>query len=246
MAASGRFHGILLLVLALLAVTLPAHAQDGPRNPPSALGDLPLEIHTIARPTGTLMLLLSGDTGWGDLEEAVTDRLNQGGISVVGLDSHRYFFSGKSPARLARDLERILVFYTGHGHPRRIVLAGYSFGADALPFAWPRLSAETRYKTSLIALIGFLPAANFQISFWEMLSLPASDDTPVGPAAKTLPMKKVMCIYGVDDDTACTVPQLKQAARIKRPGGHGFDGDYAGVADVILGRLRRPRNCAGC
>jgi type IV secretory pathway VirJ component len=36
------------------------------------------------------------------------------------------------------------------------------------------------------------------------------------------------------DDTACTAPELGNAARIERPGGHHFDGEYQPVADMIL------------
>ena len=225
------FAALLWLVLAMPAMALPADAQDKPVG-------LRLEVHPAAKPSGTLMLLLSGDTGWGDLEEAVTERANQAGVSVIGLNSRRYFFSGSSPEKLASDLQRILSYYGRKWRARRLVLAGYSFGADALPFAWKHLPPETRRKTDLIALIGLQPAANFSISIWEMLDLPASDDTPVELAVRDLPMPRVLCIHGVEDGEACGLPVLKHATRIARPGGHDFAGDYAGVAEAILARFR--------
>lgn len=211
-----------------------AHAEEGPFG-------LPLELHKAARPDGTLMLLLSGDTGWGDLEEAVAARANQAGVSVIGLDSRRYFFSGSTPGKLAADLQRILGFYGRAWHAPHFVLAGYSFGADALPFAWKHLPATTRRRTKLIALIGLQPAANFSISIWEMLDFPAPDDVPVETAVRDLPKHKVLCIHGVDDGEACGLPVLDRATRMPRPGGHDFDGDYAAVAEAILKRLRTVR-----
>ncbi|WP_413990945.1 AcvB/VirJ family lysyl-phosphatidylglycerol hydrolase [Labrys okinawensis] len=211
-----------------------ACAEGGP------LG-LPLELYKAARPDGRLMLLLSGDTGWGDLEEAVAERASQAGVSVIGLDSRRYFFSGRTPGKLALDLQRILGFYGRAWHAPRFVLAGYSFGADALPFAWKHLPATTRRRTSLIVLIGLQPAANFSISIWEMLDFPAPDDVPVDIAIKDLPKHKVLCIYGVDDGEACGLPVLDRAMRVPRPGGHDFGGDYAAVVDAILKRSRAAR-----
>jgi type IV secretory pathway VirJ component len=219
-----------LAIAGLLATFEAAQAQDKPVG-------LQLQLHEAARPNHTLLLLLSGDGGWGDLEEAVTNRFNQAGISVVGLNSRRYFFSGSSPTRLAHDLQRILAYYGQQWHARRLILAGYSFGADALPFAWEHLPTATRQKTDLIALIGLQPAANFSISIWEMLDLPAADDTPVELAVRNLPMSKVICVHGVDDGEACTLPVLKHATRIARPGGHDFDGDYDGVAEAVLKRI---------
>ncbi len=225
------FATLLWLVLAMPAMALPADAQDKPVGPW-------LEIHPAARPSGALMLLLSGDTGWGDLEEAVTQRANQAGISVIGLNSRRYFFSGSSPEKLASDLQRSIGYYGKQWRVGRLILAGYSFGADALPFAWKHLPPGTRRKTDLIALIGLQPAANFSISIWEMLDLPAPDDRPVERAVRDLPMPRVLCIHGVEDGEACGLPVLKRATRISRPGGHDFAGDYAGVAEAILARFQ--------
>ncbi|CAM5774651.1 hypothetical protein LMIY3S_04629 [Labrys miyagiensis] len=228
-----------LLVLGLLFVGLALFGSSG-HAAEESLG-LPLEIHRSSRPDGTIMLLLSGDNGWGDLEEAVAKRANEAGISVIGINSYRYFFSGSTPVSLAADLQRILAFYGRSWHGERFVLAGYSFGADALPFVWKHLPEETRRRTALIALIGLQPAANFSISIWEMLNFPAPDDVPIEPAVRQLPRHKVLCIHGARDGEACNLPVLDGAARVSRPGGHGFDGDYGAVAEAILARLHKVR-----
>lgn len=201
------------------------------------LADLPLEISAAPVGHGVLLLFLSGDTGWGGLERSLARRLARAGVGVIGLDARRYFFTKRSPAELARDIERVLAVYHRRWHAGRIVLAGYSFGADALPFAWPWLSAKTRQETRLIALIGLLPEANFRISLLEMLDLPASDDTPVAPMLRHLPVGKVVCLYGREEHSACTLPQLAGAERIARPGGHDRDGDAGAVVQAILRHL---------
>ncbi|MGJ4858211.1 AcvB/VirJ family lysyl-phosphatidylglycerol hydrolase [Labrys sp. KB_33_2] len=203
----------------------------------SRLVDLPLEISAPPAGHGAVVLFLSGDTGWGRLERSLTRRLARAGVGVVGLDARRYFFTKRSPVELARDIERVLTVYRRRWHAGRIVLAGYSFGADALPFAWPLLSAKTQRETRLIALISLLAEANFRISLLEMLNLPAADDTPVAPMLRGLPVRKVVCLYGREERSACTLPQLAGAERIARPGGHDRDGDAGAAVQAILRHL---------
>ncbi|MDT3379884.1 AcvB/VirJ family lysyl-phosphatidylglycerol hydrolase [Labrys neptuniae] len=223
--ASGLLFGSVQIAAARLSVTV------------DRLADLPLEISPAPAGQGGLVLFLSGDTGWGGLERSLARRLARAGIGVVGLDARRYFFTGRSPAELARDIERILAVYRRRWHAGRIALAGYSFGADALPFAWPLLSPRTRQETRLIALVGLLPEANFRISLLEMLDLPAADDVPVAPMLSQLPVRKVVCLYGREEHSACTLPELAGAERIARPGGHDRDGDAGAVVQAILRRL---------
>ncbi|OCC06470.1 hypothetical protein BA190_03000 [Labrys sp. WJW] len=227
---SGLASGLVLLGLGQIASARSFVSDDG-------LSDLPLVVSAAPSGQGALVLFLSGDTGWGGLERSLARRLARAGIGVVGLDARRYFFTGRSPAELARDIERILAVYRRRWHARRFVLAGYSFGADALPFAWPLLSARTQRETGLIALVGLLPEANFRISLLEMLDLPAADDRPVAPMLRQLPVRKVVCLYGREEHSACILPQLAGAERIARPGGHDRNGDAGAVAQAILRQL---------
>jgi len=229
-----RFAYLAFALLACLALAAPGRAASAPPQ----LAGLPLEVHPPAGHADTLVILMSGDGGWQPLDRALAQRFAAAGLGVVGLDSLRYFFLEKTPARFARDLDRIAFAYRRRWHAQHVVFAGYSFGADAFPFAWPHLSARTRGATRLVALLGLVPAADFRISLLEMLDIPSADDIPVAPALPSLPMEKTICIYGAEekatDNTACTAPELDRAERIERPGGHHFDGDYATLARIIL------------
>src|ERR1700733_6948809 len=92
---------------ALDAVT--AKRVAGPAAPPT-LQDLPLvEVPQIKAGAGNadvFAVLLSGDGGWAGIDKQVARSLAQRGIPVVGWDSLRYFWSPRTPAGLARDLDR--------------------------------------------------------------------------------------------------------------------------------------------
>ena len=205
---------------------------------PGELSDLP--IVTVAAQAGTpasssFAIILSGDGGWAGLDKDVAGALSVAGIPVVGLDSLRYFWSPRTPAGLAADIDRMIRYYLPHLGKQRVLLIGYSQGADVLPFAVNRLSDATRSHVNLAAVMGLSEHAlfEFHVSSWI-----ADDDS--GPA--TLPEVDkiagvpVLCIYGEEEaDTLCPKLDPHKATVVKLKGGHHFDGDYAGLARIILG-----------
>jgi type IV secretory pathway VirJ component len=210
--------------------------------PPAALGDLPV-IEVPARPgttpTDAFAVILSGDGGWAGLDKEVADALSAHGIPVVGLDSLRYFWSARTAEGLARDVDHLIRYYLAHLQKKRVLLIGYSQGADVLPFAVNRLPAATRATVALAVLMGMSEHAlfEFHVSSW------ISNDT-TGP--RTLPEVNridrvpVLCIYGDGDrDSLCPKLDPTRIRVVKLPGGHHFNGDYAGLARVILATAER-------
>ncbi len=204
---------------------------------PSALSDLPIIIVPAVpdtNPSESFAIVLSGDGGWAGLDKDVAGALAASGIPVIGLDSLRYFWSARTPEGLAADLERITNYYLQQLGKQRVLLIGYSQGADVLPFAVNRLSAAARAHVALTAVMGMSEHAlfEFHVSSW------VSDDDS-GPA--TLPEvdrisgMPVLCIYGEEEtDTLCPKLDPRKAIVVKLKGGHHFDGDYANLARVIL------------
>ncbi len=208
--------------------------------PTAPLADLPL-IELPANDPEALAVFISGDGGWRDIDKQIGEYLSAHRVSVVGVDSLRYFWSHKDPAKIAADLDRIVAHYQRKWQLRRTGLLGYSFGADALPMAWPQLTPQTREATVLVGLLGLEPTADLEVSVSGWLGLSSSNETAVRPFLALLQADKVMCFYGTDEkqagDTACMFPELDRATRVERPGGHHFDGNYQAVADLMLKRL---------
>jgi type IV secretory pathway VirJ component len=209
---------------------------------PTALGDLPLiEVppKPDAGPTDTFAIILSGDGGWAGLDKAVAEALSAHGIPVVGLDSLRYFWSARTTEGLARDTDHMIRYYLAHLAKKRALLIGYSQGADVLPFAVNRLPAATRARVALVVLMGMSEHAlfEFHVSSW------ISNDTtgpPTLPEVNRIEGAPVLCIYGDGDrDTLCPKLDPAKVKVVKLPGGHHFNGDYAGLARVILAAASR-------
>jgi type IV secretory pathway VirJ component len=211
------------------------NAQVAP--PPAGLSDLPI-IEVPAKPAGahpdTFAIIMSGDGGWAGLDQDVAAALTAEGIPVVGLDSLRYYWTARTPAGLAADTDRIIRYYLAHFDKQRVLLIGYSQGADVLPFAVNRLPAATRGRVALAAVMGMSEHALFEFHLTSWVS-----DDNSGPA--TLPEinriagMPVLCIYGADEsDSLCPKLDPKKFIIVKLKGGHHFDGDYAGLARQIL------------
>jgi type IV secretory pathway VirJ component len=79
-----------------------------------------------------LAIVISGDGGWRDLDRTIAEKLRSQGVSVVGWDSLRYFWSRKTPAQVARDLGAVIDTYTARWGASKVALVGYSFGAGVL------------------------------------------------------------------------------------------------------------------
>jgi type IV secretory pathway VirJ component len=153
---------------------------------------------------------------------------------VAGLNSLKYFWTPRTPEETTRDIERIADHYQREWHADRIVLIGYSFGADVLPIVTSRLRQDLHGRIAGLSLIAPSSVANFEVHVtgWLGAHHPGQPTLPALQGLAGLPM---VCIYGQDDvDAIC--PSLPAGlARIEKlVGGHHFGGDFDGVARQVL------------
>ena len=200
-------------------------------------GDLPaIDLPSSDKPAA-LAILVSGDGGWRDLDKTIGEWLSAHGVHVVGLDALHYFWSKRTPQELATDIASIVE----RADPDRklpVMLIGYSFGADTIPFAFPLLPKELQLRTRLLALMAPGLTTSFQVTIEGWLDI---DDSgyDIVRAIAALPADRVVCIYGEDeDDSACPDPSLKAVTQVKTSGGHHFDGDYEALGQQFLDRLK--------
>ncbi|MHA6881617.1 virulence factor [Ralstonia pseudosolanacearum] len=225
---------------------LNAQRKPPPPPPPAAVSDLPV-IEVAAQP-GTsselFAVLLSGDGGWAGLDKEVASALSKSGVPVVGVDSLRYFWTPRTPASAAADMDRLVRFYAARWKKTKALLIGYSQGADVLPFIVNRLPAASREHVALAVMMGLGKRADFEFHMTNWVSSSASG-LLILPEVQKLPTGLGMCIYGRDEkDSNCPSLDPKQVQLVKLPGGHHFDGDYAKLARIILEGARGPGGVA--
>lgn len=226
-----------LLHAVLSRLAPPAAALAGVALP----NDLPLTVVTdpAAPSTDLMAVLYSGDGGWAGLDRAVAARLARVGIPVVGVDSLAYFWTAHPPAAAGRDLTRILSGYSRLWHRPRVILIGYSFGADALPAIVGTLPPDDRARIARIGLIGLGRQADFVFHLGSWLDVPGSGAVPTIPAVAALRGTEIVCIHGADEtDSACPLLPRGVARDVVMAGGHHLGGDADLVATEILSGMR--------
>lgn len=216
-------------------------AQRGVSLPPvpQELEGLPLVEVPTQMQGDTFAIFVSGDGGWAGLDKEVAGALAANGIPVVGVDSLRYFWSERTPAGFALDIDRIAQHYARQWQRPRVLLIGFSQGADVLPAAVNQLPQGTASMVRMTALMSAGTHADYEFHVSNWMGGGDDDGLPIAPELRKLPATRTLCIYGEDDDGALC-PQLPagSAQVVKLPGDHHFQGDYAVLAQVILARAK--------
>lgn len=202
-----------------------------------------LPVIEVPVPAGTssdtLVVFVSGDGGWAKIDKDISAVLAATGMPVVGLNALQYFWTKRTPETAAADLESLLTTYLTNWRKSRVVLVGYSRGADVLPAMVARLPQETRARIRLLALLGPSPRVQFEFHMTDWVHDPKGGFA-VKPELDKLRGEHVLCLYGQDDhDSLC--PALANTPAIDivmMKGAHHFDGGYDKLGRIILEHLK--------
>jgi len=209
---------------------------------PATVADLPLTVVHAARGKASpwFGIFLSGDGGWVGIDRGVSVGLAKHGISIVGWNSLKYFWSPRTPQGAAQDLGRVIRHFSSEWGKTRVLLIGFSQGADIVPFMVNRLPAQIRDMVGLTALLGISDNALFELHVGNWLGNP-SRGVPTGPELQHWSGGPYLCLYGKSDrDAACAEVAGTDGTVIEMPGGHHFGGNYAKIAAEIFSRLPTP------
>jgi type IV secretory pathway VirJ component len=205
------------------------------------IGDLPLQEVSASGTAAEFALLMTGDGGWAGLDQELAAHLAAQGVPTVALNSLKYFWSARTPQETAHDVARILRHYLSAWHKERVLLVGYSFGADVLPFVVNRLPPDLRARVASVSLLGIDANAAFEvrISGWV-----GADEggPPTRPELARITQLPVLCLYGEGErDSICPGLPPGGVRREQVGTGHHFGGEYATLAERILAFARAPR-----
>jgi len=218
-----------------------ARTTLGPQDPRRSadVAALPLVERPATGDDPRLAVLLTGDGGFVAADNSMAAALNRRGISVVGFDSRNYLSTPRTPEVASGDLARVIRHYTAAWNRPRVLVVGYSRGADIGPFMVSRLPEGLRARVALVALIGPGPAANFHFHWIDLASrVVRPDDLPVEPELEKLRGIPMVCIYGRDDhDAICPRLDPTLARSVERDAGHRVvASDAEDVVAQLLGR----------
>ena len=225
-----------IVTSARLAKPLPPIGASASGAVPADVSALPIVEVPAAAPSGdTLALLVSGDGGWAGLDREVAAGLAAKNIPVVGFDSLSYFWTKRTPDETTHAVEATLRHYMKVWKKTRVILVGYSYGADVLPFVVHRLDADLQREVRLLTLIVPSTSAQFEFHVAEWAGFNAGDALPTLPEMQKAGAINVLCIYGTEEtDSLCPKLTGRNTKVLGLPGGHHVGGDYARLVSEIM------------
>jgi type IV secretory pathway VirJ component len=227
---------VAILGLALLLAAAPSTRLRAATGA-AALG-LPLIEVPSKGASDTFVIFISGDGGWASIDRSISRVLVDRGMPVVGLNALDYFWTRRTPENASRDLQRIIEHYAATWKRSRVILIGYSRGADVLPAMANRLPLEALGRVRLIALLGPSPKVQFEFHMRDWLR-DTADGLPVRPELDKITQQRVLCIWGQDDkDSLCPQLSAPNVVILTLEGAHHFDGGYEKLAQLILDHLK--------
>ncbi|MEP6590840.1 MAG: AcvB/VirJ family lysyl-phosphatidylglycerol hydrolase [Gemmatimonadota bacterium] len=220
-----------ILLFALCGMVGRAEAQG------ADFPDLPVHALPAAGSDSLLAVILTGDGNWAEIDRVIAAQLVERGVAVVGLESRSYLNHGgpKSPDVIGRDLERLLRHYMALWKRSRVIVIGYSRGAELAPFGVSRLPADLRRRVQLLVLLAPAPNANFTFHLTDLLSDKVrNDDLAMLPEMAKLTGTRVLCVYGTEEKhSLCPLLPAGAAHVVATVGGHHLDRDFAALAALI-------------
>ena len=211
----------LLLVFSTLAFT--AAAQN-----------LPMKEWEASAHTKPLVFYISGDGGLNRFSNELCTAINKEGFDVDAMDSKSYFWSQKTPARTAEDISDFLSKKIARRPNQQIVLIGYSFGADVLPFVLNRLPKNIADKIKVSFLMASSGSTDFVIHIADLFGSGKRRGMDVLSEVNKISNKKIVILNSSDDKQLnagkITIKHITEVL----PGGHHFDGDIDEIVKAIV------------
>jgi len=204
--------------------------------------DLPLiEIIPKQIKTDYFILFLSGDGGWASIDKEIGSYLSDQGIPVVGFNTLKYLWSKKNPDTLAVDISKVLEKYQASFKLNKVVLIGFSLGANMVPFILTRLPEEQLNAISYYSMLSPSVKTEFEVHFsdWIPGNLP-SEGLNILPELNKSQSIPASCIKGIEEELSLCDEKLPTWISVfNLKGTHHFDEDYEKVSSILLEELRK-------
>ncbi|ASU32634.1 hypothetical protein MuYL_0734 [Mucilaginibacter xinganensis] len=201
---------------------------------------LPLIIYHPEHPMASkIIVLLSGDGGWLGFNDTLAVQFAKRGYLVLGFNCRTYFWHQKTPDQTANDFIKLIRKYNEELKPKRIVLSGYSFGADIVPFIYNRLPEDLKAKVNKLQLLSPYLSSDFKVRLADLIST-GDDDRPYKVKDEVEKVNiPVYCFYGQAENPKPLADIIMKNFFVKLlPGDHHYLNGYT----QIVSSTRRNRN----
>lgn len=217
---------LLICILSILLNANNAQAQQ------QRIADLPTTIIPAKIEKGeTMVLIISGDAGWSTFCTRLAQEYTLAGIPIVGLSSLKYFWNKKTAEQTASDVAALLNEYSVKWKMKQILLVGYSFGADVMPFIYNRLPKNLKEKTKALILLSPSKETDFEIHISYLFG-----SNKMNVANEVMKVDKPMiCYYGTEEKEKPLMNlKMKNFKLIILNGAHHYENGFSEIVEQSL------------
>ncbi len=198
--------------------------------------DLPVFLYPAnSKPSSTLVFLFSGDGGWLDFDDQLSLAFAEKGFNTAGFNSRSYFWNKKTPHKTANDLTDLINKYLNDYNANNIILCGYSFGADVVPFIYNRLPLSLKNKVESLILLSPFASTDFVVHTTDLLNI-GGDHRRFKVKQETQKIKiPIFCFYGEEEYSKPLAELQKKDFKVRfLPGDHHYEKN---AVQIIVGVL---------
>jgi type IV secretory pathway VirJ component len=213
-----------LTFLVLLLSTGIAHGQ---------YKDLPISMGKCDT-TKYLLFHITGDGGWRGYDMKLIDEFKGHGISYVSLNALKYFWDTKTPGQLVNDIVPVLRDYFKKWDKKELILVGFSFGAEIMPFFYTRLPDDLKKQVREVVIITPASTSDFTIHLTDMIGADHHYAYDVVKEVEKIKLTKVVAFFGENEDSTFPVNHKQDNFKLNFvKGNHHFTDGKVVVATIL-------------
>lgn len=183
-----------------------------------------------------IIFYISGDGGFNTFSKTFSQELHRYGYDVFTLNTKKYFWHKKTPLKASQDTENYLKQITKNRKNKKIIIIGYSYGADVAPFIYNRFDADFQKNIQDLIIIGPSKVNDFEIHVEEYIA--GRPEYGYSVVHEINQIKNVPFTLVVSDFEYTYFPineiTLKDYQFLHLPGNHHFSGNTKMLADSIV------------
>lgn len=183
-----------------------------------------------------IIFYLSGDAGFNSFSKGLANDFHIMGYDVFGLNTKNYFWNKKTPKQTSSAIENYINKQLQGRKNQKVILIGYSFGADVTPFVYNHFTDDLKNKVEHVFIIGPSKTTDFKIHLNEYFGMEPKGSMFVTPEINK--MTDVLVTVILSDFEYAHFPyqeiNLSNNYQMKHiPGNHHYSGNTKIVSGYI-------------
>jgi type IV secretory pathway VirJ component len=148
-----------------------------------------------------LVIFFTGDGGRSAFDKRIEDSLCVNKMPFLGINSYKYFRKRKTPQQTLDSILPYIELNLKRYNLQKVILAGYSFGSEVVPFVYNLMSKEWKDKVEFIVLISPSDNSDFKIHFFDQIGL-TFRHWPYDVLSEIMAIddKKIIVFWGQDEN----------------------------------------------